>query len=1245
MRWFFIFFLFSCLSWGQSVHFKTITTKEGLSNNSINCIANHPDGAVWIGTWDGLNLFDGKQVKVYKHDPKNPNSIGGNDIYALLRDKEDRLWILSDGKQISLWIKDDVFQNYSFSSEPRVLSLDEQGNILVQLESKKWFTFRGGQFVSVDARYIGDMVDHLVEDARKKSPQYYVQASLLENIREQFPEFIINAIATETNGNTWIGTKSQGVFLLRAIEGEYKIIENHKVDPQHPYSLLSNEVMVLHIDKFDNIWVGTKDGGVSILPTNKASLDYVFSHSERQPHLPHETIRAIAVDKLGGRWIGYYTQGVFYQKKRNEPFVPVVIEKYKENKDWNRIRSLYSDSHGNIWIGTYAGVVKIEQGKQEFFQEGITKHFISNRTYAFAEDINHYLWVGSWGGVSKYNALTKKFEPFVNQDKLKQYHIRHISIQDNLLILATEEHGVVFYDCRSGEINIINQEKGLLGNSVFSTYADAFTGDLWVATLGGISVFDTDYELKKQIREEDGLPSHLVYSLTPSQDDVWISTTKGIASIDKHTYNVLNFSNYIGWQGLEFSEGAYSQSKKGFLLYGGNKGLNIIDPGHLRNDQKAPEFRVLLNERIAEEGKVSFFEPDENKLRLTLYPIGFNQYPINQFEYRIVGLFDDWRVLPQKEVNLDDLDHKRYQIEIRDTVQKDKRIVYMIAFEIEKPFFLQPYFVILFVIAFGVIILWRVRIKQRKMRKREIELKKQVRDRTKEVEAQKRHLANKNEQLSILNQEIEKQKGELLNLHSKLKNDDIEMENFRIFLLSRIKKPIVNTLGILEELNVEAAQKEELIKVYDMVREWNYIEQVKDFDTIELVSVEMTAFIEHLKEEWGAIKEKYGVEVVVFNEVDAQWVEVDLLRFKLCLRYLLYECYKYLEDNQQITVRFYMKDNVLHIDLDSESHTLFAFWNDNRNFSPYYRAFETLLQNLNGILIINSESVFSLGISIPLVPLEENRRVEKGNWDEFLEELQVLPKDKTNILVYAKEEDKAIVKQLLAGQEDTNLVYNHSVSRVVGNIEHYKYDALVLYNIEMSDRTLSLFAQIKKLAQKQRLLIFYIAETVDYFVQEQLSQLGVSDFIHLPVGKTTLDNMVFKRIRYDKENKESNTLLWKTNLTEDVIVNLSPNERLFRKGMEMMNTRFSDASFSVDQLTVELGVSKMKCYRLFKEFVEQSPLEILIEMRLQKAKVLIEKGDLTISEVCFECGFNDPKYFSKSFKKRFEHSPSHFKND
>ncbi|MGL4583402.1 MAG: helix-turn-helix domain-containing protein [Flavobacterium sp.] len=41
----------------------------------------------------------------------------------------------------------------------------------------------------------------------------------------------------------------------------------------------------------------------------------------------------------------------------------------------------------------------------------------------------------------------------------------------------------------------------------------------------------------------------------------------------------------------------------------------------------------------------------------------------------------------------------------------------------------------------------------------------------------------------------------------------------------------------------------------------------------------------------------------------------------------------------------------------------------------------------------------------------------------------------------------------------------------------------------------------------------------------------------------------------------------------------------------------------------------------------------------------MEKGDLTISEVGFECGFNDPKYFSKSFKKRYECSPSYFRSE
>jgi ligand-binding sensor domain-containing protein/AraC-like DNA-binding protein/uncharacterized protein YfkK (UPF0435 family) len=1246
MRWLLLLLFAPLLSLGQSVHFKNITTKEGLSNNSINCISNHPDGSIWIGTWDGLNLYDGKHIKVFKHDSKDSSSIGGNDIYSLLWDKDGRLWILTDGKDISQYQGGNTFKNYSFKGIPHVLSIDKKGNILVQLDSKKWYVFKNEQFVPVEIDELRDVTSSLILDARKKSPQHVNNAQLLNEMRNYFTQLAINAVEVKENGDIWLGTKTGGVYLVRKENNAYKILQNYSVDPQSPFSLLSNEVMVLHYDSIGNMWVGTKDGGVSILPRLNANVDYIYAHPRKQPHLPYETIRAIAVDQKGGKWLGYYTQGLFHQKSKDGLFKPVYIKKQELNEDWKRIRSIYVGSHGGIWIGTYAGVVRIDGDKQEFFEEGLTPHFVKNRTYAFAEDARHNLWLGSWGGVSKYNSITRVFEPFTNQDQLAKYHIRHISISDNQLILSTEEHGVVFYNCLSGEIHILDQKDGLLGNSVFTTYTDAFTGDLWIATLGGISVFNTDGKLKKQITEEDGLPSHLIYSLIPYEGDIWLSTTKGIASIDKKSYSVLNFSNYIGWQGLEFSEGAYSQNKQGFLFFGGNKGLNIIDPSQVRNNNKTPHFKVIINGVSLTDEHINHFKPEENKLQFALYSIGFNQYPINQYEYRIVGLFDDWRSLPQKEIHLDDLDHKFYRIEVRDTIDKDKKVVYSLSFEIDKPYFLQPYFIIAFAGFLGLLIWWRVRTRQRIMRKREIELKKQVRDRTKEVEAQKINLANKNTELSLLNEEIRQQKEELLALHSKLKNEDIEIENFRIFLLSRIKKPIINTLAVLDELDVDSTKKEDLVKVYDLVREWDYMEQIKEIESNELAIVDLNVFINYLQEEWSLGKDKFSTLLNITNSIESKWVEVDLLRLKLLLRYLLYECSKYIKEEQIIDVHFYMKENKLCVDIQSNSKTLLTFWNDSRSFSPYYRAFYSLLNNLDGNIVEVGLDVFHLELTIPVEVREEGSLESKdANWNEFLEELQVLPKDKMNILVYSKEEDKAIVRQLIEFSEDINLVYNHNVSRVVGNIEHYKYDALILYNTSLSERTLSLFSQIRKQIQKQRLMVFYISEEVDYFLQEQLSQLGVTDFIHLPVNKSTLEHKIYKRIRNDKDNKESNTVLWTPNLSEDVVAQLSPNEKLFRKGMEIMNTQFSDANFGIEQLTNELGISKMKCYRLYKEFIEQSPLEVLIEMRLQKSKVLLERGDLTISEICFECGFNDPKYFSKSFKRRFEHSPSYFKNE
>ncbi|MGS0526135.1 helix-turn-helix domain-containing protein [Zobellia nedashkovskayae] len=92
-----------------------------------------------------------------------------------------------------------------------------------------------------------------------------------------------------------------------------------------------------------------------------------------------------------------------------------------------------------------------------------------------------------------------------------------------------------------------------------------------------------------------------------------------------------------------------------------------------------------------------------------------------------------------------------------------------------------------------------------------------------------------------------------------------------------------------------------------------------------------------------------------------------------------------------------------------------------------------------------------------------------------------------------------------------------------------------------------------------------------------------------------------------------------------------------------MNENLNNPSFNVQKLQEALFVSKIKCYRAFKEVLQQSPSDVIIKLRLQKAEYLLKNHTLNISEISMECGFNDPKYFSRLFKKNFECSPKEYR--
>jgi AraC-like DNA-binding protein len=86
--------------------------------------------------------------------------------------------------------------------------------------------------------------------------------------------------------------------------------------------------------------------------------------------------------------------------------------------------------------------------------------------------------------------------------------------------------------------------------------------------------------------------------------------------------------------------------------------------------------------------------------------------------------------------------------------------------------------------------------------------------------------------------------------------------------------------------------------------------------------------------------------------------------------------------------------------------------------------------------------------------------------------------------------------------------------------------------------------------------------------------------------------------------------------------------------------RLSDSSLSVEDIGQELGLSRVQLYRKVKAMTGKTPVEIIREERLKRAKILIEDASISVSEIAYRVGFSSPSYFTKCYKSFYGKAPS-----
>jgi DNA-binding response OmpR family regulator len=151
-------------------------------------------------------------------------------------------------------------------------------------------------------------------------------------------------------------------------------------------------------------------------------------------------------------------------------------------------------------------------------------------------------------------------------------------------------------------------------------------------------------------------------------------------------------------------------------------------------------------------------------------------------------------------------------------------------------------------------------------------------------------------------------------------------------------------------------------------------------------------------------------------------------------------------------------------------------------------------------------------------------------------------------------------------------------------------------------------------------------------------ETGADDYITKPFNFEILQSrikyLIHQREVFQKEFRKH------IDVKASNITITSLDEKLIQKAIASVEQKISDPSFSVEDLSRELGMSRVYLYKKLLALTGKSPLEFIRTIRLQHAAQMLEKGQFTVAEVAYKVGFNNPKYFTKYFKEEYHVLPS-----
>ena len=560
------------------IKFENISVRDGLSQNTPNCIFQDSRGLLWIGTEDGLNKYNGYEFEIFRYETGNTSSLSLSKIKCIEEDPDGDLWIGTNGGGLNKYDRiSNSFQRFTFGGKTSSLI---PGSIVTCIKC-----MQDGKL------WIGTDKGLRVLDRQTGS-------SRVPALRNQKPLSVnglyIKDLITDSQGLIWIGT-DEG---LTSVDTATSYVTFYSHDPGNPNSLPSGMITCLYSDAKDNIWVGTENGAA----VKKSGTDIFIPMKAGTPSSAFE-IRDFLEDENGNIWIATFGGGLdIYIPGKDQIFSNTFDYTNPYTISHNEVTCLCIDRTGILWAGTY-GLDKYNPRKDKFKLYDYIKKANKNdnisfkSVYAIYEDANKVLWIGS---------------------KLDGVHVYDRSNNDYFSIRYQENNP---NSLSSNKVRVIRENPA---------------GVLWIGTdNGGLNKVLLD-DNRKPLRfihynhdplNPNSLTSDLIYSLYfDAQNMIWIGTDKGLNCLDPESDSITRYvPDSTNPESLSNATAYYIYGDAGEAMWiATDYGINKYNPEtngfiHYVHDEKDTN-SVIINEIL------TFYEDSENRMWVGTFSGGLDLF-------------------------------------------------------------------------------------------------------------------------------------------------------------------------------------------------------------------------------------------------------------------------------------------------------------------------------------------------------------------------------------------------------------------------------------------------------------------------------------------------------------------------------------------------------------------------------------------------------------------------------------------